>query len=210
MNFKPLQYIFKPGSNPHGPTLLLLHGTGGDEQDLLPLAESFHTGYNLLSVRGNVLEHGMPRFFRRLGMGIFDEKDVHFRTHELVHFLQQIAAEKNFNAHNVIALGYSNGANIAGAILLLYPELLAGAILFRPMQPLQGLEDSFETARQQPVFMSTGAMDSTVAPEAGESYATLLEANGFKISRYELPAGHQLTEEDIQLASHWLKDNFKV
>jgi phospholipase/carboxylesterase len=208
MDFKPMQYIYQSAGNASAYTLLLLHGTGGDEQDLLPLAPRLGNGFNVVSLRGNVEENGMPRFFRRLAMGVFDEKDVHFRTHEMIHFLKELAADEGFDSNKIIALGYSNGANIAGATLMLYPELLAGAILFRPMQPLSGLETSFETQRQQPVFMSSGTQDNTVNPAATAAYATLLNANGFKVSDYEINTGHQLTQQDITLAAKWMKDNF--
>ncbi|SHL42683.1 phospholipase/carboxylesterase [Chitinophaga jiangningensis] len=208
MDFKPLQYIWEPAVNGNGYTLLLLHGTGGDETDLLPLAAELGKGYHVLSVRGNVSEHGMPRFFRRLSMGVFDEKDVHFRTHELVHFLKELSLEKGFDVDKLIPVGYSNGANIAGAILMLYPELLAGAVLFRPMQPLQGIEDPFETEKAQPVFMSGGLQDATLEPGATESYATLLEANGFAVKLEMLDTGHQLTRQDVTLAAQWLAQSF--
>jgi predicted esterase len=208
MDFKPMKYIYQANGNDAGYTLLLLHGTGGDEQDMLPLAGELGTKYNILSLRGNVSEHGMPRFFRRLAMGVFDEQDVHFRTHEMVHFLKQLAEQEGFDINKLIAVGYSNGANIAGAALILYPELLAGAALFRPMQPLSGLEDSFETTRQQPVFMSSGTHDGTVNPAATAAYVALLSANGFKVSNFDIPTGHNLVQQDITLAAQWLKDNF--
>ncbi|MCW3465533.1 alpha/beta hydrolase [Chitinophaga nivalis] len=208
MDFKPMQYIYQPVDNATGYTLLLLHGTGGDERDLLPLAPQLGAGFNILSLRGNVEEHGMPRFFRRLGMGIFDEKDVHFRTHEMVHFIKELADREEFDSNKLIAAGYSNGANIAGAVLILYPELLAGAVLFRPMQPLSGLEDSFETQRQQPVFISSGKHDGTVEPAATQGYISLLKANGFNVTAHDLPTGHNLTQEDIGLASQWIKAHF--
>ena len=130
MDFKPLQYIYQPVGNVNAYTLLLLHGTGGNERDLLPLAGTLGQGFNVLSLRGNVQEHGMPRFFRRLGMGVFDEEDVHFRTHEMVHFLKKLSANEGFDISQLLAVGYSNGANIAGAMLMLYPNVYAdtGAI----------------------------------------------------------------------------------
>ncbi|WP_220100760.1 alpha/beta hydrolase [Chitinophaga oryzae] len=209
MDFKPLKYVYQPAANKDAYTLLLLHGTGGDEQDMLPLAPALTRNFHVLSLRGNVLEHGMPRFFRRLGMGVFDEPDVHFRTHEMVHFLKELSAQESFDLQKLVAAGYSNGANIAGAVLMLYPELLAGAMLFRPMQPLHGIEDPFETSRQQPVFMSSGKMDSTVDPAATAAYATLLSANGFNVSSHNINTGHNLTQQDIDLAAGWVKENFR-
>lgn len=210
MDFQPLKYIYQRSDNNKAYTLLMLPGTGGDEHDMVPLATNFGDDVNILSVRGNVLEQGMSRFFRRLSMGVFDEADLHFRTHELVHFLRNLAQEKHFDVNKLIAIGYSNGANIAGAILMLYPELLAGALLFRPMQPFQALEDGFETQRQPPVFMATGRQDTTIDPAATRSYAELLSVNGFKVNTYEVNAGHSLTQEDIALAVQWFRDNFQI
>jgi phospholipase/carboxylesterase len=122
MDYSPLKYRFIATDSPEAYTLLLLHGTGGDENDLIPLSEVFGKNINILSVRGNVQENGMPRFFRRLAIGVFDEKDVEFRTHELVHFIRETAVELQINPEKIIALGFSNGANIAGATLMLYPD----------------------------------------------------------------------------------------
>src|SRR5690348_5341093 len=127
---------FEPGNTLAAPTLLLLHGTGGDENDLLGVGRSIAPAANLLSPRGNVTENGMPRFFRRFAEGIFDEADIRFRAQELVGFIAFAAVHYGFDAQRVIAFGYSNGANIAGATLLLHPPALAGAILIRPMVPL--------------------------------------------------------------------------
>jgi phospholipase/carboxylesterase/glyoxalase family protein len=119
-----------------GLTLLLLHGTGGDETDLLPLGEALAPGAALLSPRGKVRENGMPRFFRRVSEGVFDLEDLRFRTHELADFVAEAAAAYGFDPTRVVAVGYSNGANIAASIVLLRPQTFAGAILFRPMVPL--------------------------------------------------------------------------
>ena len=208
MEYQPLKYIFQPSSRAGAHTLLLLHGTGGDERDLLPLAKQFDSEVHVLSVRGNVSEQGMPRFFRRLAMGVFDEIDVHFRTHELGHFLRDLAIKEDFDENKVVALGFSNGANIAGSLLMLYPELLAGAILFRPMQPLTDLRDGFQTSRQQPIFFSTGTSDPMVAPAANTKYVKLLTSNGYRVTRVDVAAGHNLTQEDVTRAIEWYQSNF--
>lgn len=207
MDFTPLKYIYKAAGNPAAYTLLLLHGTGGDETDLLPLASNFGDSYNLLSVRGNVSENGMPRFFRRLGMGIFDEQDLDFRTDELAAFVKGIAAKEGFDSSRVIALGYSNGANIAGAMLLKYPDFLAGAILYRPMQPFKEIS-SAGTDAPVPVFISSGTQDPTVAPGATTAYAKLLQQLGFSVAHHELAAGHNLTGQDVAFSAQWLTNNF--
>jgi phospholipase/carboxylesterase len=207
MDYQPLQYIYKSSGREDANTLLLLHGTGGDENDLLPLAQHFAADINVLSLRGNVQEGGMPRFFRRLGMGIFDEKDLEFRSHELVAFVREIAGKEHFDTGKLVALGYSNGANIAGSILALYPDLLAAAILYRPMQPFRDM-GSFTSRRHSPVFMSNGALDPTINPEDTERYVALLKDAGYRVSHHNLQAGHQLTQEDLALSVSWYKDNF--
>ncbi len=122
------------------PVLLLLHGTGGNELDLLPLAEIIDPEASVLSVRGNVLENGMPRFFRRLAEGIFDEEDLIFRTKELNEFLDEAAKEYKFDRNNIVAIGYSNGANIAASLLFHYENALKGAVLHHPMVPRRGIQ----------------------------------------------------------------------
>jgi len=208
MEFQPLKYIFHPGSDENANTLLLLHGTGGDETDLIPLADKFGKGINMLSLRGNVSEHGMPRFFKRLGMGIFDEEDLKFRTEEMVQFLIEISATEGFDPGKIIALGYSNGANIAGAALINYPDFLSGAILLRPMQPFKVLP-SFESIRKTPVFMSSGKFDPTVNPSDTHSYVNDLKLAGFTVEHVNLNTSHNLTQEDISLAVEWYAKNYK-
>lgn len=199
-----MHYIYLPSGNPDATTLLLLHGTGGDERDLLPFIKYFGDGFNVLSLRGNVLENGMPRFFRRIGMGVFDEEDLTFRTHELVAFVQKIAVEQNFDAGKIVTLGYSNGANIAGAVLNMYPDWLTGAILLRAMRPFR--DKPFERNKKQtPVFLSSGLADPTVSSNDTEHYIALLDRAGFQTTHYALPTGHNLTSQDLQLASEWLQ-----
>jgi phospholipase/carboxylesterase len=206
MDFQPLHYIYKSSGNA-AYTLLLLHGTGGNENDLLPLAQNFGSGFNILSLRGNVTENGMPRFFKRLGMGVFDEKDLHYRTDEMVAFIQSLADKEGFDSTKIIALGYSNGANIAGATLVKYPGFLAGAILYRPMQPFQEIALTTD-AKKVPVFFSSGKADPTVDPAATKAYVALLEQSGYSIAFHNFNTGHNLVNDDVELAVKWLKVNF--
>ncbi|MDR6845702.1 alpha/beta hydrolase [Flavobacterium granuli] len=207
MDFQPLHYIFKGTGNTSAKTLLLLHGTGGDENDLVPLAKNFGNDINILSLRGNVNENGMPRFFRRLGMGIFDEKDLEFRTHEMVHFLKEIAKKEGFDSTKIIALGYSNGANIAGATIFLHPDFLAGAILYRPMQPFKNILDG-KSNSHTPLFFSSGKNDPTVNIEDTNKYLKTLNDNNLDVTFYEINTGHNLTQEDLKLSVDWFKKNF--
>ncbi|WP_210515951.1 alpha/beta hydrolase [Hymenobacter terricola] len=212
-SYQALVYAYKSAAAPTAPalltpTLLLLHGTGGDERDLVPLAARFGTGINVLSLRGNVMEAGMPHFFRRLDQGVFDEGDVRHRTHELVHFLRAVSHRERFDLTKLVAVGYSNGANIAGSVLMLYPDLLAGAVLWRPMQPLVREVPAFATARRQPVLFSPGTHDPTVAPAASAHYAALLALAGFDLTRWDAEGGHNLTPADVTTAASWFRQHF--
>lgn len=207
MEFQPLKYIYQASGNAAANTLLLLHGTGGDEQDLLPVASHFGKDLNVLSLRGNVSEHGMPRFFKRIGMGVFDEKDLAFRTHELIAFIKQLAEKEGFDAGKIIALGYSNGANIAGSALMLYPDFFAGTILFRPMQPFKN-PDTFKSLQHKPVFTSNGSMDPTINPQDTKKYIGLLQQAGYDVTHHDLATGHNLGNNDLNLAIEWYHKNF--
>ncbi len=207
MDFQPLKYIYQPSGNKEAYTLLLLHGTGGDEQDLLPLAPNFGKDLNVLSLRGNVSEGGMPRFFKRLGMGIFDEQDLAFRSHELMAFVKELAAKEQFDPAKIIALGYSNGANIIGSILMLDPAFFAGAIMYRPMQPFQKPE-AFRDTRHTPVFASNGASDPTINPADTERYRALLQAGGYDLSAFTFNTGHNLSHEDLNQSIAWFHKYF--
>ncbi len=209
MNYQPLKYIYQPSGIPGAATLLLLHGTGGSERDLLSLAPEYGSHFNVLSLRGNVLENGMPRFFKRKGMGIFDEEDLRFRTHEMVAFLKDLAEKESFDAQKIIALGYSNGANIAGATLVLYPEFLAGSILFRPMQPFKTIS-GWKNEAHSPVFSSNGSLDPTIVPAETEKYTRLIREAGFDLSHHDFHTGHNLTREDLRLSVEWFSKYFGV
>jgi len=210
MEFQALKYIYQPAANHvEANTLLLLHGTGGDENDLLSIGQEFGNDCNVLSLRGNVSENGMPRFFKRLGMGIFDEQDLTFRTHEMVAFIKELATKEGFDSNKLIALGYSNGANIAGSTLVLYPDFLAGAILYRPMQPFKSIAPDLQNTRHTPIFMSNGAVDSTVNQADTATYVSVLKKAGFEVDNHTLPTGHNLTREDLRLSIDWYKQNFK-
>jgi phospholipase/carboxylesterase len=208
MNYQPLKYIYQSSGNATANTILLLHGTGGDENDLLPLAKHFGTSHNVLSLRGNVSESGMPRFFKRLGMGIFDEKDVEFRTHEMVSFIKELALKEGFDPNKIIALGYSNGANIAGSTLLLYPNFLAGAILYRPMQPFKNVDFEVANTNNTPVFMTNGVADPTVNSADTALYVDLLKKSGFNVANFNLQTSHNLTQQDVKLSVEWYNKHF--
>ncbi|NMH73040.1 alpha/beta hydrolase [Bacillus sp. RO2] len=193
-----MKHIFKKGSK-H--VLLLLHGTGGTEQDLLPLADMIDPQASVLSIRGNVSENGMPRFFRRLSEGVFDEEDLIFRTKELHEFLDEAAEKYEFDRNNVIAIGYSNGANIAGSLLFHYPNTLKAAVLYHPMVPRRGVElpDLSET----PVFIGAGKNDPICPAAETEELSKLLEDAGSKVEVHWEYQGHQLTHSEVQASKKW-------
>jgi predicted esterase len=193
---------YQPGASPDSPTLLLLHGTGGNEQDLLPLARELLPDAAVLSPRGKVLEHGMPRFFRRLAEGVFDLEDLRRRTAELADFVIAAADHYGFGRTRVIAVGFSNGANIAGGLLLLRPEVLHRAVLFRAMVPL--VPDPLPSIPRTPVLVSNGRLDPIVPAAETERLATLLRAAGAAVTLVWQQAGHQLTEPDLVRAREWL------
>ena len=196
------EHRFVPGRDESAPTLLLLHGTGGDENDLIPLGRELGPRANLLSPRGKVLEHGMPRFFRRLAEGVFDEEDLRFRTRELAEFVEQAAGRYGFDPGNLFAVGFSNGANIAASLLLLRPGLLSGAILFRPMVPFE--PEELPDLSGLPVHIGAGERDQIVARENTERLAELLERAGAEVSLNWRPGGHGLGMAEVREAREWL------
>jgi phospholipase/carboxylesterase len=191
---------YQPGSTSGAAPLLLLHGTGGDETDLLPLGAALSPGAALLSPRGRVLENGMPRFFRRLAEGVFDEDDVRRRAAELGAFVTE--ARQRYGLAAPIAVGFSNGANIAAALLLMRPGVLAGAVLLRAMVPLS--QPPVADLADTPVLILSGAADPIVSAANATKLATLLSAAGAEVMQRTLPAGHQLSQADVNLARDWL------
>ena len=184
-------------------TLLLLHGTGGDETDLIPIARMLDiTNASILSPRGKVIENGMPRYFRRLSEGIFDIEDLKFRTNELAEFVQNASKTYALNLNRIVAIGYSNGANIAASMLLLRPEILSNAILFRPMIPL--VPNTLPKLSSKRVLISAGSHDPIVDSYQTKDLFDLLEKVGAKVSIQWQNSGHELTQRDIVAARKWL------
>jgi phospholipase/carboxylesterase len=193
---------FEPATAPNRPPLLLLHGTGGDENDLLGLGRTIAPGSALLSPRGKILENGMPRFFRRLAEGVFDEEDVKFRANELADFVAE--ACKAYGLEAPVALGFSNGANIAAAMLMLRPEALSGAALLRAMVPLSGAPQVALSGKR--VLMISGAMDPIIPADNAKRLARSLSASGADVQHEVLPTGHNLSQTDLQLLVKWFAE----
>lgn len=197
---------FVPGSDGSGPTLLLLHGTGGSEDDLLPLGPMIAPGAALLSPRGKVLENGMPRFFQRFAEGQFDQQDLAFRTEELAGFVRSAAERYGFDPKQVFALGFSNGANIASSLMLRHPETLAGAILIRGMVPFRPAETPDLSGK--PVLLLNGKLDSIAPLAEAEALHSIFRSANADVQLHWENAGHGLTQGDVAAARRWLSERF--
>ena len=192
---------FIPATQPGRPALLLLHGTGGDENDLVPLAAQLSPGSALLSPRGKVTENGMPRFFRRLAEGVFDQADLKVRTAELGDFIA--AARTAYGIEAPVAVGFSNGANIAASLLLTRPQALAGAVLLRALLPFE--PQPLPDLAGKPVLLLSGSNDTMISVAGRERLAAVLQAAGADLVYKILPTGHNLTQNDLTLAADWLE-----
>ncbi len=194
-------HVFEPAAGP-APTLLLLHGTGGDERDLLGLGRALDPKAARLSPRGNVREHGMPRFFRRLAEGVFDEEDLVRRAAELAGFVRGAARTYDLDPRRVVAAGFSNGANIAGALLLLHPGVLQAAALFAPMVPLVPATPPDLTG--VPVFLSAGRADPIAPAAEAQRLSELLAEAGADVTLAWHGGGHTLGPDQVRQARDWL------
>ena len=193
---------FVPGSSSR--TLLLLHGTGGNERDLIPLGRELDPNAALLSPRGKVLENGMPRFFRRLAEGVFDLEDLKYRTNELADFVTAAAQHYGFATDQLVAVGYSNGANIAASMLLLRPEIMHRAILFRAMVPL--IPDTLPDLSSVRVWIGAGDQDPIIPPSEAQRLVELLRRAGADVTIRFFNAGHGLTNDDLEQRAIGLKE----
>lgn len=205
MTETPNEFVHRyvPGKSQDGETILVLHGTGGNEADLIPLAQELAPDANILSPRGKVLEFGAPRFFRRLAEGVFDHEDLVARTHELADFVRWAAGEYSFDPKKLVAVGYSNGANIAGSLMLLHPDLLFGAVLFRAMVPFE-LEEGPPDLGGVGVFIGAGTADRMIPRDQTRRLAEVLTESGAKVDLRWKDTGHGLTREEVEEAKEWL------
>ena len=185
-----------------GTTLLLLHGTGGDENDLLPLGRLLLPGAGMVSPRGKVLENGAPRFFRRLAEGVFDQEDLARRTDELADFVRAAAETYQLDCNGIVAVGFSNGANIAASLLLRHPGVLRGAVLLSPMVPFE--PDTLPDLSGTAVFIGAGQTDPIVPPEKAERLAELLRRAGADVTIHWDPGGHAVSWEEVDAARRWI------
>ncbi len=183
-------------------TLLLLHGTGADENDLIPLGRALLPGAAILSPRGKVLERGMPRFFRRLAEGVFDLEDLRNRTGELADFIEDAATRYDFDPARLVAVGFSNGANIAASVLLRRPGVIPAALLLSPMVPFE--PESVPGLVGTVVFIGAGRSDPIVPQDHPERLASMLRDGGADVTLHWEPAGHTITAAEVEAARRWL------
>ena len=203
MSLSSYHHRFVPGSDTSAPPVLLLHGTGGDEDDLLPLGRELFPWSSLLAPRGDVSEHGAPRFFRRLAEGVFDLEDVRWRAAALAAFVAAAAGHYRFDAARLLAVGFSNGANMAAALLQRQPEALAGGVLFRPMVVLDEPAPAGSLAGKR-VLLINGARDPIVPADHPARLAALLRAGGAEVTAEVVAASHGLAPADLAAAKRWL------
>lgn len=184
------------------PALMLLHGTGGDEHDLVELGQAASPGSAILSVRGKVLENGMPRFFKRLAEGVFDLEDLKFRTEELADFIKEARDEYELT-QPFYALGFSNGANIAASVLFRQPDVLDGAVLLRAMVPFE--PETLPDLTGKNILMLSGLMDPIIPAENANRLAAMFKEAGADLTFQMKPAGHGLVQSDFSDIKNWME-----
>jgi phospholipase/carboxylesterase len=194
---------FEAATNPATPTLLLLHGAGGDENSLLPLGRALAPGAALLSLRGNVLEHGMARFFRRLPEGAFDQRELELQTAALSAFLDYAAEKYAFSLEKLVAVGFSSGANMAISLMLTFPAKLAGAVVMRGMAPF--VPDPPPDLQHKPVLLLSGIDDPIVGTDEVAELAKLFRSANADITLHWEKAGQILSQGDVLMAFDWMR-----
>ena len=204
MTIRGFEHEYMPAPTEGAPTLLLLHGTGGNEHDLLGLGEALLPSAARLSPRGPVLENGMARYFRRLSEGVFDLEDVQKRSADLAAFVEEASESYGFDPKRVFAVGYSNGANIAASLLLLHPGVLAGAALFHAMVPI--VPERLPNLHGLPVFMGSGRQDTMIPPAQAEELGRMLESAGAEVTAHWEPGGHALNRQEVAAAVEWIAE----
>lgn len=206
MSTLTFEHVFEQGTSPL--TILVLHGTGGNEHDLVPMAKMVAPNANVLSPRGKISENGALRFFKRLSEGVFDIEDLKFRTHELADFVVEASKEYGFDLNNVYALGFSNGANIASSLLFLHPEVLAGGAILRGMVPLsieKGELEKLPNLTGKKVFLANGTRDPMVPLDNAKNLVTMFKDAGASVTQELNPASHGLIQSDLQTMKKWFE-----
>lgn len=196
---------FIPGQESNTPfTLLLLHGNGGTESDLLLLGRALAPHAPLLSPRGRIIENGKPRFYRLISPADFEVTDLRVRADELASFVRTAAGVYHFDADNLVGVGHSNGANMAVALMLLHPSLLRAGILFRPQPQVPLISNPRPNFENRPILLVAGRNDVEIPSVEIEHLAELLRRSGANVTIKWHSGGHDLTNEEINLARDWL------
>jgi phospholipase/carboxylesterase len=203
LQFADYSYTYVPGADLTGDVLLLLHGTGGDENDLVRLGQDLLPDAHIISPRGNVTEHGANRFFKRLADGVFDFDDVAYRAKQLSEFLSGVIAYHDITPTRITVLGYSNGANIAAAIMILHPGDINDAVLLRSLYPLQDLPVRDLSTKR--ILMLNGTYDTIIPHDRTAALATYLTASDAQLDYRLLSADHRLTGDDIDIVREWIQ-----
>jgi len=184
--------------------VFIFHGTGGDEESLLPVADIILPGAAVVSPRGKVLENGMPRFFRRFAEGVFDLKDLHLRIGELAEFIERARTAYGLEGKWLVAAGYSNGANIAASLLLTHPGIFSKAVLFHPMVPF--VPEILPDLTGTDVLITAGTNDPIVDPEGTRELALMLRQSGALVDVFWHDRGHSLIQEELSAARTFLEN----
>lgn len=196
-----MNYMYEPAEHAEG-TLILLHGTGGNEHSLIPIAKDISTSMNYVGIRGNIEENGMPRFFRRIAEGVFDMEDLAFRTNELADFIRQLAETHHFSLDTTYLLGYSNGANIASNLMLTKKDIAKGAILLHPMVPSREKNDLSLKGKQ--IFISAGTKDPLIPNEEVEELYQIMRKKSATIDLYWEENDHRISFTEIEAVKSWI------
>jgi len=196
-------HIYQPPTNGDPITLLMLHGTGGDEENLLPLAKKLRPTAGVLSLRGQVLEQGLPRFFRRFAEGVFDEEDLMLRTSHVAEFVTSSAARYGFDSAKVVVVGYSNGANMGTSLIFRHPEVVCAGALFRCTLPYEPANPPNADGKQ--VLLLAAENDPHAPPEKVRRVEEILIAGGVQVTVHWETGGHGMTDAEVEFAAGWMR-----
>lgn len=196
-----MEHIYQAGQEKQ-PVLVLLHGTGGDETNLLPLAKTLNPDASVLSIRGSVNENGMLRYFKRKAEGVYDVEDLNQRSAELYTFIEEASQKYNFELEDAVFLGFSNGSNIAINMLLMEESEITKGLLFAPMYPVDVSANTKDMSNVS-VYLSMGKADPIVTNDDSENVLEIFNSRGAQVETFWVN-GHELTLETVQKAKEWL------
>ncbi len=194
-------YIYEEPKN-NAPIYVLFHGTGGDEHDLVPLVKAMHPDAGVLSLRGEVNEHGMNRFFKRIRPGVFDLEDLARRTNDINQFLDEVSKKYDFKKQDLIAIGYSNGANMIASLLMQCGPIIKGAVLMHPMVPRRDLDK--QDLSDISILVTAGKHDAICPVSETNDLVTLLTEMNANILVKWFSGGHEITQYEVETIKDWI------